>query len=170
MGWVRGHPGIWSTPYGYGTGGLAPSVTVFSWASPFSMSAPSMLSMSTNMPKALPMKLWFPSIDHVTNAPVGVPVRVSAQVAVDSIGSTNSSFMPTFEGLLRIGIERLERRPEKDQDTRKLMKVVENTEHAIGWSSDLELALDVIGGRPRDHHRDEKNQDTRNTDENSFEH
>jgi len=41
-------------------------------------------------------KLWFPSIDHVTNEPVGVPARVSAQVAVDSIGFTNSSFMPTF--------------------------------------------------------------------------
>ena len=60
------------------------------------MSVPSMLSMFMNMPKALPMKLWFPSIDHVTNEPVGVPARVSAQVAVDVIGFTNSSFMPTF--------------------------------------------------------------------------
>ena len=50
------------------------------------------------------------------------------------------------------------------------MEVVENTEHEIGWSSDLELALDVIGGRPCGHHRHEKDQDTRNTDENFHEH
>jgi hypothetical protein len=50
------------------------------------------------------------------------------------------------------------------------MEVVENTEHEIGWSSDLELALDVIGGRPCGHHRDEKDQDTGDTDENVFEH
>jgi hypothetical protein len=50
------------------------------------------------------------------------------------------------------------------------MEVVENTEHEIGWSSDLELALDVIGGRPCGHHRYENDQDTRNTDENFHEH
>ena len=65
-------------------------------AQAFSMSVPSMLSMSMNMAKAFPMKLWFPSIDHVTNEPVGVPARVSAQVAVDFMGFTNSSLMPTF--------------------------------------------------------------------------
>jgi hypothetical protein len=47
---------------------------------------------------------------------------------------------------------------------------VENTEHEIGWSGDLERALDVIGGRPRGRHRCEKDQDTRNTDENFYEH
>jgi hypothetical protein len=71
-----------------------------------------------------------------------------------------------FEGLLHVGIELLPRRPEKDPDTRKLMEVVENTEHEIGWSCDLELALDVIGGRPCSRHRYEKDQDSRNTDEN----
>jgi hypothetical protein len=33
------------------------------------------------------------------------------------------------------------------------MEVVENTGHKIGWSSDRELVLDVIGGRPCGHHR-----------------
>jgi hypothetical protein len=80
------------------------------------------------MPKDLHMKLWFPSIDHVTNEPVGVPSIVSAQVAV------------------------------------------ENTEHEIRWSSDRQPALEVIGGRPCGHHRYEKDQDTRNTDENLHEH
>jgi hypothetical protein len=60
--------------------------------------------------------------------------------------------------------------PKRDQDTRKLMEVVENTEHEMGWSSDLELALDMIGRRPCGHHRHEKDQDTRNTDENHLEH
>jgi hypothetical protein len=69
-----------------------------------------------------------------------------------------------FEGLLPVGIELLPQRPEKDQDTRKLMKVIENTEHEIGWSSDLELALDVIGGRRPGRHRYQEDQDTRNTD------
>src|SRR6185436_13950727 len=50
-----------------------PSATVFSRASPFSRSAPSILSMFMNRPKALPMKLCFPSIDQVTTEPVGVP-------------------------------------------------------------------------------------------------
>jgi hypothetical protein len=50
------------------------------------------------------------------------------------------------------------------------MEVVENTEHEIDWSRDLELALDVIGGRPSGHHRYEEDQDTRNTDENLHEH
>jgi hypothetical protein len=50
------------------------------------------------------------------------------------------------------------------------MEVVEHIEHEIGWSSDLERALDVIGGPPFGHHHYEKNQDTRNTDENLLEH
>ena len=56
-------------------------------------------------------------------------------------------------------------RTQADVHYRELMEVVENTEHEIGWSSDLELALDVIGGRTCGHHRYEKDQDTRNTDE-----
>src|SRR6218665_284938 len=75
-----------------------------------------------------------------------------------------------FEGRLHVGIELLPRRTEKDQDTRELMEVVENTEHEIRWSSARELALDAIGGRPCGHHRDEKDQDTRDTDENVPEH
>jgi hypothetical protein len=50
------------------------------------------------------------------------------------------------------------------------MEVVENTEHEIGWSSDLELALDVIGGRPCGRHHCDEDQDTRNTGEDFHEH
>jgi hypothetical protein len=50
------------------------------------------------------------------------------------------------------------------------MEVVEDTEHEIGRSRDLDLALDVIGGRPCGHHRYEEDQGTRDTDENFPEH